>query len=89
MKDLFTKDLVGWISAAILLLTLGRQVMLQWRDHTSRGVSVWLFAGQLSASLGFVIYSVITHNTVFIVTNSLIAVVALAGQLIYLRNRRS
>jgi MtN3 and saliva related transmembrane protein len=81
-------DVIGWASAMILLATLTRQVLTQWNDRTSRGVSRWLFIGQLSASIGFIVYSLLLHNFVFVITNSLIAVVAVFGELVYLRNRR-
>jgi uncharacterized protein with PQ loop repeat len=81
-------DLIGWAAAAILLLTLGRQVYTQWRDRTSKGVSKWLFVGQCAASAGFVVYSGLLKNWVFVVTNALILVTAVAGEIIYLRNRR-
>ena len=72
-----------------MLLTLGRQVYTQWRDRTSTGVSRWLFVGQCAASVGFVIYSWLLGNWVFVVTNALILLTALVGEIIYLRNRRS
>ena len=82
-------DLIGWVAAAILLLTLGRQVYTQWRDRTSKGVSRWLFVGQCGASIGFVVYSWLLHNWVFVGTNALILLTAFIGEFIYLRNRRS
>ena len=83
------KDIIGWISAFILLATLTTQVRSQWRDRSDRGVSPWLFIGQISASVGFIIYSALTNNVVFIVTNSLIALVAIIGEIVYLRNKRT
>jgi len=82
-------ELIGWVAAAILLLTLGRQVYTQWRDRTSKGVSRWLFVGQCAASIGFVLYSWLVHNWVFVLTNALILLTAITGEFIYLRNRRS
>ena len=84
-----TTDLIGWAAAAILLLTLGRQVYTQWRDRTSKGVSRWLFVGQCAASAGFILYSWLLQNWVFVVTNALILVTAVVGEIIYLRNRRT
>jgi MtN3 and saliva related transmembrane protein len=81
-------ELIGWLSAALLLATIGRQVYSQWRDGTSQGVSRWLFIGQLVASIGFVVYSWLLSNWVFVVTNLLMLVTALIGEAIYLRNRR-
>lgn len=80
-------DLVGWSAAAVLLLTIGRQVFTEWRDRSTRGLSRWLFVGQLTASIGFVIYSWILGNWVFLATNLLILVTAGIGQWIYLRNK--
>jgi MtN3 and saliva related transmembrane protein len=82
-------ELIGWVAAAILILTLARQVYTQWRDRTSKGVSRWLFVGQCLASAGFIIYSWLLQNWVFVVTNALILVTAVVGEVIYLRNRRT
>jgi MtN3 and saliva related transmembrane protein len=82
-------DLIGWAAAAILLLTLARQVYTQWRDRTSQGVSRWLFVGQCTASIGFVVYSWLLGSWVFVVTNALILVTAVVGEIIYLRNKRA
>lgn len=81
-------DLVGWISALILVMTISRQVYKQWRTRSTAGVSHWLFTGQLAASTGFVIYSALVENWVFVVANSFILLTAVAGQVIYLRNRK-
>ena len=81
-------DMVGWLSALILILTISRQVYTQWRTRSIEGVSHWLFIGQVAASTGFVIYSVLVDNWVFVVVNSCILLTALAGQLIYMRNKR-
>lgn len=81
-------DLVGWISAAILILTISRQVYTQWRTKSSEGISHWLFIGQVAASTGFVIYSVLVENWVFVVANAFILLTAVAGQWVYLRNKR-
>jgi uncharacterized protein with PQ loop repeat len=76
-------EIIGWTSSAILLVTLITQIYKQWRLRTRKGVSKWLFIGQLATSIGFVIYSVGTGNLVFIVTNSLLALSAVVGIYIY------
>jgi uncharacterized protein with PQ loop repeat len=81
-------DLIGWAAAVILVLTIAAQVMKQWRDRTSQGVSPWLFSGQVIASAGFTVYSVLLGNAIFAITNGLILVSAVLGQLLYWRNRR-
>lgn len=80
-------DLVGWLSSAVLLATLARQVAKQWREGTSEGVSSWLFIGQTTASAGFTVYSLLVRNWVFVVTNALILVNAIVGVLIVRRHR--
>jgi len=80
-------DWIGWAAAVILLATLSRQVWHQWHDESARGVSRWLFVGQLVSSTGFIIYSYSLKSWVFVVTNCLILLVAAAGQsLRYLRS---
>ena len=81
-------DLVGWIASAILLATLARQPWRQWREPDPRGVSRWLFVGQIAASVGFVAYSWMLRNWVFIVTNTLILLTAIIGQIALSRARR-
>lgn len=82
-------EIIGWIASIVLLSTLAHQVFNQWASGTSKGVSLWLFIGQLAASAGFTTYAVLVGNTVFIVTNGLIAVSAVVGLLVLLRHRRS
>jgi MtN3 and saliva related transmembrane protein len=77
-------DALGWLSSAILLMTIGRQVWKQWRTGMGEGVSMWLYIGQIAASAGFTLYSVLVENWVFIVTNSLLMLSALAGLYILL-----
>jgi hypothetical protein len=48
-------EIIGWVSSAILLLTVSRQIYKQWQEGTSEGVLVWLFLGQIAASTGFAI----------------------------------
>lgn len=81
-------DLTGWISALILILTISRQVYTQWKTRSTAGVSKWLFIGQLAASAGFVLYSFLVENWVFVATNAFMLLVGITGQLIYLRNKR-
>ena len=81
-------DIVGWAASAILLATLSRQIVTQWRDKDAKGVSRWLFLGQMAASTGFVVYSWMLGNWVFIVTNSLILLTAVVGQVGLVLRRR-
>jgi uncharacterized protein with PQ loop repeat len=81
-------DAIGWSAAIVLLLTIGRQVYGEWRDRSTRGLSKWLFGGQVAASTGFVLYSWLLGNWVFLATNLLILATAGVGQWIFLVNRR-
>lgn len=76
-------EYVGWASSVILLCTLVKQVYKQWKEGTKEGVSKWLFTGQLAASIGFTVYSVLTGNVVFIVTNSLLVLNSIVGIALY------
>lgn len=79
---------VGWSSSAILLFTLIAQVVKQWRAPSIEGVSGWLFFGQISASIGFIVYSTLVWNPVFIITNSMILLTSIIGEGIFLYRRR-
>ncbi len=72
----------------ILLATLLRQVYRQYRERSTQGVSSWLFIGQLTASTGFLIYSYLLKNWVFVFTNAALLLTAIIGQMIYQRNAR-
>ena len=81
-------EAVGWVSSFVLVLTLAKQVYKQWKEGTSEGVSRWLFVGQLSASVGFTLYSWLVGNWVFVVTNAILLLNALTGLFIVLHHRR-
>jgi uncharacterized protein with PQ loop repeat len=81
-------DIIGWAASAILLATLSRQIITQWKDKDAKGVSRWLFVGQIAASTGFVVYSWLLDNWVFIVTNALILLTAVVGEAGLLIRRR-
>jgi len=82
-------DWIGWAASAVLLATLLRQVYTQWRERSTKGVSRWLFIGQLTASTGFLVYSFLLDNWVFVFTNAALLVTALIGQWIYVRNSKA
>jgi MtN3 and saliva related transmembrane protein len=81
-------NLIGWASSVVLVLTLSTQIAKQWRDRTAAGVSNWLFVGQLAASVGFTIYSLLVKNWVFAVTNGIMILNGLLGYAITLRFKR-
>jgi uncharacterized protein with PQ loop repeat len=70
---------LGWASSLILLATIATQIYKQWQSGSSQGVSKWLFIGQLSASIGFTIYSWLLHNWIFVITNFLMILNSLVG----------
>ncbi len=81
-------EVLGWGSSMILLLTLIKQVHKQWKEGATEGISSWLFVGQLAASVGFTIYSVLTYNWVFVFTNAALTLNNVLGVSIYFYYRR-
>jgi uncharacterized protein with PQ loop repeat len=81
-------EAIGWVSSLILVLTIGRQVWKQYQEGSSEGVSKWLFIGQVSANLGFLVYSWLISNWVFVVTNALLLASSMLGLLIVFHHRR-
>jgi MtN3 and saliva related transmembrane protein len=86
--NILSPDLVGWSAALVLLTTISFQVFVQWRSGAVAGVSPWLFTGQLIASSGFLLYSALLQNWVFVATNAMVAVAALVGKHVDRVNRR-
>ena len=80
-------DVIGWASSIVLLATIATQIHKQWQEHSAKGVSKWLFIGQLAASAGFSVYSYFVHNWVFVVTNVLMVVNALIGYAITMKQK--
>lgn len=80
-------DVIGWVASAILVATLSRQIHTQYKDKSAKGVSHWLFAGQIASSLGFIVYSWMLENRIFIVTNTVILLTAVVGQVVMSRKR--
>jgi MtN3 and saliva related transmembrane protein len=81
-------EAIGWASSLALLGTIIAQVKRQWEAESNEGVSKWLFVGQMTASAGFTVYSTLTGNTVFIVTNAALFVSSVAGLAIHAHNAR-
>lgn len=81
-------DLLGWAATVVLIATLARQIYKQHQQTSAEGVSTWLFIGQITASVLFIIYSALLGSTVFVVTNSLILLTAVVGQVLAVQRRR-
>ncbi len=81
-------EAIGWISSFVLVLTIGRQVLKQYKEGKSEGVSKWLFVGQMTASGGFLLYSWLVKNWVFVATNAVMVLNGLAGYMIVRHHRR-
>ncbi len=78
-------EILGWSSSMVLLATLVRQVYKQWQEGRTDGISKWLFVGQLTASIGFTVYSYLTRNWVFVFTNAALTVNNIIGVILYFR----
>jgi len=81
-------EAIGWASSVILVLTVGKQIYKQWQEGSSENVSQWLFIGQFSASLGFLVYSWLVKNWVFVATNAVMTLSAALGLLIVWYHRK-
>ena len=78
-------EVLGWLCSFILLATLVKQVYKQWTSRTSKGISKWLFIGQLLASIGFTAYSYMTGSWVFAFTNAILTINNVIGIALYYR----
>lgn len=82
------KDAIGWAASIVVLVTLVAQIVKQWKSDSSRGVSPWLFVGEIASALLFLWYAVTIHNAVYITTNTLMAIASCLGLGILIAHRR-
>lgn len=80
-------DILGWAATAVLMATLIRQMVKQWQSPNPEAVSRWLFAGQMTASALFTVYSAMLGSVVFVVTNAMLLLTAVVGQVMAWRRR--
>lgn len=80
---------LGWLSSAILVATMAKQVSKQWHERSTAGVSIWLYIGQFAAEIGFVAYSLLIESWVFLVTNLALLLLNVAGLFLVLKRRRA
>ncbi|HEY1954497.1 MAG TPA: SemiSWEET family transporter [Polyangiaceae bacterium] len=73
------KDVVGWTASILVVVTLVAQIVKQWKSDTSRGVSPWLFVGEIASAVLFLWYAIMIHNAVYITTNILMAIASCVG----------
>ncbi|MEO7774622.1 MAG: hypothetical protein ABIT36_01405 [Steroidobacteraceae bacterium] len=81
-------NIIGILATAVLVATLIGQTVKQWHEGTTRGVARWFFLGQVTASVGFITYSLMIGSTLFAFTNALILLSAVAGYVVLRMNRR-
>jgi uncharacterized protein with PQ loop repeat len=78
-------NILGWTATLILLVTLLAQIHREIKSGKVDEISPLLFVGQCAASIGFLLYSALVGNLVFIVSNAMILAVALVG--VWVRHR--
>jgi uncharacterized protein with PQ loop repeat len=86
-SHLLSPEPLGWLASLILLSTIGRQIWRQAHAPSVEGVSKWLFIGQMSASVLYLVYSVLVKNPVFVASNAALLIAGITGQVIYLRRK--
>ena len=81
-------DWIDRLASAGLVAMLVRQILKQLHS-LDESVSQSLFVGLCATSAGFVVYRVLLHNWVFIVTKSCVLLTAVAGQMRALWRQRA
>lgn len=74
-----SNDLLGWGASLILVVTIFAQIRKQVKSRSAEGVSYFLFAGQILASIGLAIYSYNLKNWVFTFLNVVMICTNLVG----------
>lgn len=81
------KDLVGWISSALLIVTFGSQTYMQWKGTSDKHTIVFFVSATLGTA-GNLVYSWLVHNTVFVILNAALVVNNSVGLGLLLRRVR-
>ena len=81
-------EYVGWFGAFALVVTIGAQVLKQFRSGTSEGVSAWLFVGQILGAGSFLAYAISVGDRVFIAAQATLLMLSIAGMWIFVLHRR-
>jgi uncharacterized protein with PQ loop repeat len=78
---------IGWAAVGALFVTMAGQAWKQWRDRVKHGIGKFFFAGQVTASILFLAYSVMTGDRVFVVGNALVLTATISGGAILAYNK--
>jgi uncharacterized protein with PQ loop repeat len=78
---------IGWAAVGALFVTMAGQAWKQWRDRVKHGIGKFFFAGQVTASVLFLAYSVMMGDRVFVVGNALVLTAAISGGAILAYNK--
>lgn len=81
-------DSIGWLASFVLLTPLVRQMWARLRSGSVQAVSRWLFIGQMTASVLFLVCGPALHNTLFVVSNAAIPLAAVASQMAFIVTSR-
>lgn len=79
---------VGWSASVVVVVTTIGQIYKQWQAHSSKGVSPFLFVGNVLASLLFLNYAIMIKNVVYEVTNSVMVLASVCGLALLIHQRR-
>lgn len=87
-----TKDLIGWGSSLLLIITFGSQTYSQWKSGKEQkgkyGVELVFFSAAIGGSVGNLIYSYLVRNWVFTVLNAVLVVNNSLGLAITVHKRK-
>lgn len=72
---------IGWFSSTVVFVTQIIQLREQVKKG-SKGVSKWMFVGNVIATSGFVVYSYLQNDTIFLTANSIILCGHITGMIL-------
>ncbi len=81
-------DIIGWIGSGLVFMTISYQVWKQWQSKSTKGISPWLYAGQLVANVFLGTYSIIEETWVFFASNILVFLSSAVGLGIYIHHKK-
>lgn len=78
-------EIVGYIASAVTVLTFLPQVIKTWQQKSAKDISLMMFLIAIANEILWIIYGVMIHNNVIIITN--IIMLTMASTMVYLKLR--
>jgi len=69
-------DMLGYAAGAVTAFTFLPQVVKTWKEKSAKDVSLWMFVIAFINEIMWLVYGIMIHNWVIILTNAVMLVMS-------------